>query len=134
MLQDRRDDQYGRASNKVVPQVTDVRCSEQNEHQALRKERREKHRGSGNATNKERRQKETEDTAIENGAQNVACFDQVLDQTGERRYADCDQTPRRCQRLRRHYIMMVAGVGAYQRTLKVDGRGGAESIQRCCCC
>src|SRR5215471_11570825 len=90
LLQNRRDDQYDRAPNKVVPQVTDVRCSEQNEHQGLCKERREKHGRSGNSTNKERRQKKTQDTAIENGAQNVACFDEVLDQTGERRYADCD--------------------------------------------
>ena len=64
LLQDWRDDQYGRASNKVVPQVTDVRCYEQEKHEHLCKERRKKYRGSRNSTNKESRQEKAEDTAI----------------------------------------------------------------------
>ena len=32
LLQDRRQDQHGRASNKIVPEVADICRSEQNEH------------------------------------------------------------------------------------------------------
>src|SRR5205823_6063398 len=32
LLQDRRENQYGRASNEIVPEVTDVRRREQDEH------------------------------------------------------------------------------------------------------
>ncbi len=35
LLQDRGPDQYGRASNEIIPEVTDVRCSEQDEHERL---------------------------------------------------------------------------------------------------
>ena len=83
LLQDRRQDQHGRASNKIVPEITDIRCSEQDEDERLGKERREKHGRAGNSTNKESCQKETEDAAIEYRAQNVACFDQIFDQTGK---------------------------------------------------
>src|ERR1700758_4466402 len=31
LLQDRRDDQYGRASNEIIPQVTDTRRHEEHE-------------------------------------------------------------------------------------------------------
>src|SRR6266513_236938 len=110
MLQNRRNDQYRRAPDKIVPKVTDTGCSEQDEHQSLRYECGEEDRGPANSTNKERRQKKTKDTAIENRPQNVACFEEVLDQTGKGRDADRDQTPRRCQRLRRDDIMVVAGV------------------------
>jgi hypothetical protein len=64
LLQNRRQDQHGRASNKIVPEVADIRCSEQDEDERLGKERCEKHGRSGNSTNKESRQKETEDAAI----------------------------------------------------------------------
>jgi len=60
LLQDRGQDQHGRASNKIVPEITDIRCSEQEEDERLGKERCEKHGRSGNSTNKESRQKETE--------------------------------------------------------------------------
>ena len=36
LLQDRRQDQHGCASNKIIPKVTDIRCSEQDEHERLR--------------------------------------------------------------------------------------------------
>src|SRR5947207_12133940 len=75
LLQDRRQDQHGRASNKIVPEITDIRCGEQDEDERLGKERREKHGRSGNSTNKERRQKETKNAAIEHRTQNVARFD-----------------------------------------------------------
>src|SRR5437879_10781414 len=88
LLQDRRHDQHSRASNKIVPEITDIRCSEQDEDERLGKERREKHGRSSNSTNKESCQKETEDTAIEHRTQNVTCFDQIFDQTGERSHAD----------------------------------------------
>src|ERR1700730_19218736 len=52
LLQDRRQDQHGRASDKIVPEITDIRCSEQDEDERLGKERREKHGRSGNSTNK----------------------------------------------------------------------------------
>ena len=35
LLQGRRQDQHGRASNKIVPKVTDIRCSEQDEDERL---------------------------------------------------------------------------------------------------
>src|SRR4029453_2203602 len=53
LLQDRGQDQHGRASNKIVPEITDIRCSEQNEHERLCDERSKKHRRSGDSTNKE---------------------------------------------------------------------------------
>src|SRR5437868_8440440 len=120
LLQDGRQDQHGRASNEVVPEVTDVRRSEQDEDKRLRNERREKHRRSGNSTNKESCQKETEDAAIEYRAQNVARFDQIFDQTGERGDSNGNQTPCGRQRFRRYYIMMVARVRANQRSIEVD--------------
>src|SRR2546423_492860 len=131
LLQNRRSDQYSRASNKIIPKVPDASCSEQNEHQGLRHECGEEDRRSANPTNKERRQKETKDTAVENGPQNIACFDEILDQAGKRSHPDSNQAPPRCQHLRRDDIMMVAGIRTNQRAIKVDGRGGAESIQRC---
>src|SRR5882762_8737992 len=83
LLQDGRQDHHGRASNKIIPEVTDIRRSEQNEDKRLREERREKHGRSGNSTNKESCQKETEDAAVEYRTQNVARFDQIFDQTGK---------------------------------------------------
>ena len=53
LLKGRRQDQHGRAANKIIPKVTDIRRSEQDKDERLRKERREKHGGSGNSTNKE---------------------------------------------------------------------------------
>ncbi len=44
LLQDRRENQYGRASNKIVPEVTDIRRREQNEDEHLCNQRRKKHR------------------------------------------------------------------------------------------
>ena len=132
LLQDRRQDQHGRASNKIIPEVTDIRCSEQDEHECLRKERGEKYGGPGNSTNKESCQKETENAAIENRAQDVARFEQIFDQTGKRSDADGDQTPCGCQRFRRDHIMMVARVRANQRPIKIDRRRGTKSIQSCC--
>src|SRR5712664_1373911 len=50
LLQDGRQHQHGRASNKIIPEITDIRCSEQDEDKRLRNERREKHGRSGNST------------------------------------------------------------------------------------
>ena len=36
LLQDRRENQYGRAPNKIIPEVTDVRRREQDEDKRLR--------------------------------------------------------------------------------------------------
>src|SRR4029077_4137947 len=83
LLQDGRQDQHSRASNKIIPEVTDIRRSEQNEDKRLREERREEHGRSGNSTTKESCQKETEDAAVEYRTQNVTCFDQIFDQTGK---------------------------------------------------
>src|SRR5215470_14124130 len=52
LLQDWRENQHGRAPDKIIPEVTDVRRREQDEHQRLCTERRKKHRGSGDSTNK----------------------------------------------------------------------------------
>src|ERR1043166_3691039 len=81
LLQDRRENQYGRATNKIIPEVTNVRRGEQNEDKRLSNECREKHCGSGDPANKESCQEKTENAAIEDRAQNVACFDEILDQT-----------------------------------------------------
>src|SRR5262249_15138567 len=64
-LQNRRHDQYGRAANEIIPEVTDIRRREEDEHQSLRKERREKRCGPGDSTNKERCQEQTQDAAVE---------------------------------------------------------------------
>ena len=80
LLQDWRHDQYGCASNKIIPEVTDVRRSEQDEDERLCNERGEKNRGPGDSTNKERCQEKTENAAVENRTENVACFDEILDQ------------------------------------------------------
>src|SRR5436305_15276439 len=81
LLQDRRENQYGRAPDKLIPKVTDIGRREQNEDERLRNERRKKHRGSGDLTNEESCQEKTEDAAVEDRAQNVAGFDEILDQT-----------------------------------------------------
>src|SRR5437667_4103437 len=52
LLQDRRHDQHSRASDQIEPEVPYIRCSEQDAHQRLRKERPEKHGRSGNAADK----------------------------------------------------------------------------------
>ena len=44
LLQDRRENQYGCAPNKIIPEVTDVRRREQNEDERLCNERCKKHR------------------------------------------------------------------------------------------
>src|SRR4029077_6362723 len=83
LLQDGRQDQHRRASKKIIPEVTDIRRSEQNKDKRLREERREKHGRSGKSSNKESCKKETQDAAIKYRAQNVSCFDQIFDQTGK---------------------------------------------------
>src|SRR5256885_12251412 len=83
LLQDRRHDQYRRASNKIIPEVTDVRCDEQHEHERLCNESSEKNRGSSDLTNKESCQEQTKNTPVEYRPQNVACFDEVLNQTSK---------------------------------------------------
>ena len=40
LLQDRRENQYGRAPNKIIPEVTDIRRREQDEDEHLRNQRR----------------------------------------------------------------------------------------------
>src|SRR5437773_5290373 len=122
LLQDRRQDQHGRASNKIIPEIADIRRSEQDEDKRLRKKRREKHGRSSNSMNKESRQKETEDAAIEYRAQDVAGLDQIFDEVSKRGDRNSDQTPRRRQRFRRYHIMMVARVWPNQWTVKVDRR------------
>src|SRR5262245_49856564 len=84
LLQDRRENQHGRAPNKIIPEVTDTRRGEQEEDKALCNERGKEHRGSGNSTNKKSCQEKAEDAAVENRSQNVACFDQIFDQTRKR--------------------------------------------------
>ena len=42
LLQDRRHDQYGRAADEIIPEITDIRRREQDEHEGLRNERGEK--------------------------------------------------------------------------------------------
>src|SRR5213080_791814 len=121
-LQDGRQDQHGCASNKIIPEITDIRRSEQDEDKRLRKERREKHGRSSNPTNKESCQKETEDAAIEYRAQDVAGLDQIFDEISKRGDRNSDQTPRCRQRFRRYHIMMVARVWPNQWTVKVDRR------------
>src|SRR5919198_383599 len=80
LLQDRRENQYGRAPNKIIPEVTDIRRREQDEDERLRDERCKKHRGSGDSTNEESCQEKAEDATVEDRAQNIARFDKVLDQ------------------------------------------------------
>ena len=58
LLQDGRQNQHRRASNKIIPEVTDIRRSEQNKDKPLREERRKEHGRSGKSTNKESCQKE----------------------------------------------------------------------------
>src|SRR5215467_12424623 len=81
LLQDWREDQYSGAPNKIVPEVTDVGRREENENEYLRKERREKYGGPCDSTNEESGKEKTENTAVENRAQDVARFKQVFDQT-----------------------------------------------------
>ena len=65
LLQDRSENQYGRAPDEIIPEVPDVRRREKDEDEHLCEERRKKHRGSRNSTNKESCQEKTEDAAIE---------------------------------------------------------------------
>ena len=44
LLQDRRENHYSRAPNQIIPEVTDVRRCERDEHECLCKERPKKHR------------------------------------------------------------------------------------------
>ena len=54
LLQDRRENQHGRAPDKIIPEVTDTRRREEDEHKRLCDERGKKYRGAGNSTNEER--------------------------------------------------------------------------------
>src|SRR5262249_8739385 len=83
LLQDWRKDQNGCASDEIIPEVPDVRRREQGEDQHLREERRKKHCGSRYSTNKESCQEQAEEAAIEDRSENVACFEETLDQTRE---------------------------------------------------
>src|SRR5882724_13486556 len=76
LLKDRREDQHGGASDKIIPEVTDIRCSKEDEHERLGEQRRDKHGCSSDSTDKERCQKQTEDAAVEYRAKNVPRFDQ----------------------------------------------------------
>ena len=53
LLKNWRENQYGRASDEVIPEVTDVRRREHDENQHLGKERRKKNRRSRHSTNEE---------------------------------------------------------------------------------
>src|SRR5260370_7206142 len=120
LLQDGRQDQPGRESNEIIPEVTNTRRREQDKDKRLRNERREKHGRSGNSTNKESCQKQTEDAAIEYRAENVARFDQVFDQTSERGDSNSNKTPCSRQRFGRYNIMMVARFWPNQGAIQFD--------------
>ena len=96
LLQDGCQDQHGGASNQIVPQVTNVRRSKQDEHERLCDQRREENRRSSDSTNKEGGQKQTKYAAVEQWAKNVSCFDQVLDQACKWSDSDGDKAPGRC--------------------------------------
>src|SRR5215472_694521 len=83
LLQDRRHDHYGCAPNEIIPEVTDIRRREEHEHERLRNERGEKRSGPGDSTNKECCQEQTQYAAVEYRPQNVAGFDEILDQAGK---------------------------------------------------
>src|SRR5207245_8888382 len=115
-------------ANYMRPKAPDIRRNEQYEDKRLRKKHRAKHARSGNSTNKESCQKETEDAAIEHRTQNVTRFDQIFDQTGERGDSNSNKTPCSRQRFGRYNIMMVARVWPNQGAIEVDRRGRNESI------
>src|SRR5438046_4341258 len=52
LLQDRRQDEHGRASNKIIPERNDIGRSEQDEDKRLRKNGREKHGRTSTTTTK----------------------------------------------------------------------------------
>src|SRR5262249_22275237 len=121
-----------RTTNKIIPEITNIGCSEQDKDKRLCRERREKYRRAGCPPNKKSCQKKTENTAIEHRAQNVARFDQIFYQTCKGSDSDCDKTPRSRQRFRRDHVMVVGGVRTDQGPIEIDLCGGAESIQSCC--
>ena len=71
----------GRTPNKIVPEITDVRCGEEDKDERLRENCREENRGSSNSANKKSCQEQAKDAAVENRTQNVTGFDEIFDQT-----------------------------------------------------
>src|SRR5947208_13139890 len=99
LLQDRREDQHGRASNQIIPEVTDIGRCEQDEDECLCKERREEHGRSGSPTNEESCQKKTKNAAIEQRTQNVACFNQIFNQNENLKDPNGHKIPHNCNHL-----------------------------------
>ena len=96
-MQDRGEDKDARAADEIVPKVTDIECEEENEHERLRDDGGKENRRAAHVAQEKRDQEKSENAAVKNGAENVAGFDQVFDQAGERRDGDRDQSPDRRQ-------------------------------------
>src|SRR5262245_19079572 len=71
LLHDWRKNQYGRAPDKVIPEITDARRREQDQDQHLCDKPRKENCRSCNSTNEEGCQEKTENGAIQDRAQNV---------------------------------------------------------------
>src|SRR5204862_1372855 len=94
LLQKPGEDQHGGAADKVVPKIADVRSEEEDEHKSLSQDGSKENGRAPHRRQEERDQKKSQDAAVENRSQNVAGLDEVLDQAGERRDRDSDETPR----------------------------------------
>ena len=71
----------------------------------------EENRRASHIAQEKRGEKKPKDAAVKNRAENVAGFDQVLDQVGEGRDGDRDESPDCGQKLRGDNIVMIASLG-----------------------
>ena len=89
----------GGAADEIVPEIADVQREERDEDKRLREKRSEENRRASHIAQEKRGEKKSKNAPIKNRAENVAGLDQVLDQVGEGRDSDRDQTPGRRQKL-----------------------------------
>src|SRR4030095_8786395 len=89
----------------------------------------DKHCRAANEAKKERDEKNAENTAVENRAENVDRLDKVLDQVGQERERNGDTAPRSGEQFRDEKIMIVARMGMQERSVKIHHRGRTERVQ-----
>ena len=94
-LKNCREQKHGGAADEIVPEITDIQREERDEHERLREKRSEENRRTSHLAQEKRGEKKPKDAPIKNGAENVAGFNQVLDQVGEGSDSDRDQSPER---------------------------------------
>src|SRR5688572_16927850 len=74
-LQEGGDEQDEAAADDVVPEISDVRCEEEDEHERLRDNGGEEYGGAAHVAQEEGNEEKAENAAVKHGAENVAGLD-----------------------------------------------------------